>query len=126
MEDVTLLRAEALAVLGERQGAIDALNIVRAFRYNVDNVGATNSSYIPYSPERSGNLIDAIFNERNKEFMGEGYRWFDLVRYHKIVQKDPKFMNLINSGGIYWPIDQSLIDQNPELVPKLLLEITKH
>lgn len=116
LEDVTLLRAEALAVLGERQGAIDALNIVRAFRYNVDNVGATNSTYIPYSPERSGSLIDAIFNERNKEFMGEGYRWFDQVRYHKIVQKDPKFMALINSGGIYWPIAQSLIDQNPELV----------
>jgi hypothetical protein len=116
LEDVTLLRAEALAVLGEKQGAIDALNIVRSFRYNVDNIGAGSSSYIAYSEERSGKLIDAIFNERKKEFMGEGYRWFDQVRYNKIVQNDPKFMQLINSGGIFWPIEQSLIDQNPELV----------
>jgi len=116
LEDVTLLRAEALAVLGERQGAIDALNAVRTFRYNVDDAGAVINTYIPYSAERNGNLINAIFNERNKEFMGEGYRWYDLVRYHKIIQRDPKFMQLINSGGIYWPIAQSLLDQNPELV----------
>ncbi|WP_214225109.1 RagB/SusD family nutrient uptake outer membrane protein [Pedobacter sp. B4-66] len=116
LEDIALLRAEALAVLGEKQGAIEVLNVVRSFRYNVDNAGAVIGSYVPYSSERSGSLINAIFNERNKEFMGEGYRWFDLVRYNKIVQRDPKFTELINTGGIYWPVAQALIDQNPELV----------
>jgi len=115
LEDITLLRAEALAVLGEREGAIAALNAVRQLRYNVDNVGQLNedaSTYIPYSEARSGSLIEAIFNERQKELMGEGQRWYDLVRYHKIAQRNPKFMQLINSGGIYWPISRNIMDQN--------------
>lgn len=118
LEDVTLLRAEALAVLGERDGAIAALNTVRQLRYNVDNVGKTNenaSTYVPYSESRSGILIDAIFNERQKELMGEGHRWYDKVRYHKIVQKDPVFTQLISSGGIFWPISNKILAQNPLL-----------
>jgi len=117
LEDVTLLRAEALAVLGERQGAIDALNIIRQLRYNVDNVGKATegNTYQAYSEEKSGPLIDAIFRERQKELMGEGQRWYDQVRYNKIKQSDPKFMALINNGGIYWPISRSILAQNSKL-----------
>jgi hypothetical protein len=77
LEDVTLLRAEALAVLGERAGAIENLNRVRQLRYNVDGVGQafeSSTTYIAYSESRAGNLIDAIFRERQKEFMGEGHQ----------------------------------------------------
>lgn len=118
LEDVTLLRAEALAVLGERQGAINALNTVRQLRYNVNNVGKPNedrSSYVPYSPEGSGTLIDAIFKERQKELMGEGHHWYDQVRYNKIVQNNPVFIQLIKSGGIFWPVSRNLLIQNPLL-----------
>ena len=118
LEDVTLLRAEALAVLGEREGAIAALNTVRQLRYNVDNKGKINensATYVPYNEARSGTLIDAIFNERQKELMGEGQRWYDKVRYQKIVQKDPAFTRLINSGGIFWPISKNILAQNPLL-----------
>lgn len=117
LEDITLLRAEALAVLGERTGAIDALNVIRQLRYNVDSKGEATegNTYQPYSEARSGELIDAIFRERQKELMGEGQHWYDLVRYHKIKQKNPKFLELINTGGIYWPISRSVLAQNPQL-----------
>ncbi len=117
LEDITLLRAEALAVLGERTGAIDALNVIRQLRYNVDSKGEATegNTYQPYSEARSGELIDAIFRERQKELMGEGQHWYDLVRYHKIKQKNPKFLELINNGGIYWPISRSILAQNPQL-----------
>ena len=118
LEDITLLRAEALAVLGETSGAVTALNVVRQLRYNVDNVGKINenaSTYVPYSLEKSGPLIDAIFNERQKELMGEGHRWYDKVRLNRIKQTDPKFTELLNSGGIYWPISRQILAQNPLL-----------
>lgn len=104
LEDVALLRAEALAVLGEPQGAREMLNIIRELR-GLD----------PYDEAVNGNLIDAIFKERQRELMGEGHRWYDLVRYHKIRGLDPAFTNLIQSGGIYWPVSRKLLNQNNEL-----------
>ena len=60
-----------------------------------------------------GDLIDAIFKERRKELMGEGWRWFDLIRYNKIKQNDPAFLQLIAKGGIYWPVSKDILTQNP-------------
>ncbi|MVT12477.1 RagB/SusD family nutrient uptake outer membrane protein [Chitinophaga tropicalis] len=102
LENITLLQAEALAVIGQQQRAIDLLNTIRDLR-----------KIRRYDSAREGDLIDAIFRERRKELMGEGWRWFDLIRYHKIKQQDPAFMQLIASGGIYWPVAEEIIAQNP-------------
>jgi hypothetical protein len=115
-EDVTLLRAEAYAVLGETQLAINDLNAVRKWRYNVDQVGLRNADqndFVSYSATRNGPILDAIFKERQKEFMGEGYWWYDRVRYEKIKQNNPAFMQMISSGAIYWPIAKEILAQNP-------------
>lgn len=101
LEDMTLLRAEALAVLGDRNGSVELLNNIRE-----------NRGLPIYDETINGDLVDAIFLERRRELMGEGHRWYDLVRYHKIKNNDPKFVQLINEGGIYWPIAESLIRQN--------------
>lgn len=118
LEDVTLLRAEAYAVLGENTLATTDLNTIRQIRYNVDQQGLTNNSptdYVAYNPNVQGSLIEAIFKERQKEFMGEGDHFYDKVRYEKIKQNNPQFMQLINSGGIYWPISRDILAQNPLL-----------
>ncbi|GAA4105324.1 RagB/SusD family nutrient uptake outer membrane protein [Mucilaginibacter panaciglaebae] len=115
LEDVTLLRAEAYAVLGENTLATTDLNRIRQLRYNVDQQGLTNSSasdYVAYNPNVHGSLIEAIFKERQKEFMGEGDHWYDKIRYEKIKQNNPQFMQLINSGGIFWPISRDILAQN--------------
>jgi hypothetical protein len=116
LEDVTLLRAEAYAVLGETTLAIADLNAVRKLRYNVDQVGLTNSDandYLTYNAVRNGPVLEAVFKERQKELMGEGQRWYDKIRYEKIKQNNPQFMQLINQGGIYWPIAKDILAQNP-------------
>jgi hypothetical protein len=116
LEDVTLLRAEAYAVLGENALATTDLNTIRQIRYNVDQQGLTNSSatdYVVYDPNVQGSLIEAIFKERQREFMGEGHHWYDRVRYEKIKQNNPQFMALINSGGIFWPVSRDILAQNP-------------
>ncbi|GAA4891802.1 RagB/SusD family nutrient uptake outer membrane protein [Flaviramulus aquimarinus] len=68
--DVLLMAAEA----EEKSGGANAetyLNLVRARAY-----GNNSNDY----DSSEGSLEDAIFNERRKEFAGEGLRFFDLVR----------------------------------------------
>ncbi|GAA4913259.1 RagB/SusD family nutrient uptake outer membrane protein [Mucilaginibacter defluvii] len=102
LEDVVLLRAEALAVLGDNNGALVEVAQVLGRR-------GVNAIYA------NGEIIDLVFQERRRELMGEGHRWYDLIRYNKIKQNNPRFMQLINSQGIYWPISRKLISQNNQL-----------
>jgi hypothetical protein len=103
IEEITLLYAESLASIGSIAEATDALDIVR----NSRGIGL-------YSGASSG-LIDAIFAERRRELMGEGWRWYDQVRYNKLKKNDPKFLDLINRGGIYWPIDEEVLRNNVKI-----------
>ena len=104
LEDIVLLRAEALAVLQDEENATEHLNIIREMR-----------DLEPYDEGKNGSLIDAIFQERQRELIGEGHYWYDLVRYNKIKRNDTFFRQLIESGGIYWPISQELLSQNNQL-----------
>lgn len=117
LEEITLLRAEALAVLGQKDEALIALN------------RAANRREINFSHLTSPDLLATIFAERRRELMGEGWRWYDIVRYNRI--KNPTgvfetkngqsmtFKEFEQAGGIYWPVSQdvinanSLITQNP-------------
>lgn len=118
LEDITLLRAEALTVLGENARAIDDLNLIRQRRYTVDQMGLESPElWVRYNETLHGPLLDAIFKERRKEFMGEGMYWYDQIRYEKIKQRpNSRLLTLINNGGIYWPINREVLVQNPLLV----------
>ncbi|TCC99728.1 RagB/SusD family nutrient uptake outer membrane protein [Pedobacter hiemivivus] len=105
MEDIALLLAEAKAVLNDRPGAIVILNKIR-----------TKHGLPVYNPLVNGEAVDAVFSERRRELLGEGHRWYDLVRYKKIKNNDLEFNDLIQSGGIYWPINRNLLIQNPLLI----------
>lgn len=117
LEEITLLRAEALAVLGQTDQALSELNRATALRG------------ITFTPANTPNVIDAIFGERRRELMGEGWRWYDLVRFNRIKNSSATFTlkngdaltfkQLEAKGGIYWPVSEdvitanSLITQNP-------------
>ncbi len=104
LEDVVLLRAEALAVLGDRNGAISELFQVILRRLT------PGISVIDIDLNRDP--VDLVFEERHRELLGEGQRWFDLIRYNKIKQNNPTFLRLIDSKGIYWPVSRRLLSQN--------------
>lgn len=104
-EEVLLLRAEALAVLGKNSDALDILNGLRVNR----GLQQLTSVQVP-------DMIDAIFAERRRELIGEGWRWFDIIRYKKIKNNDPAFNALIQDGGIYWPVSSQNLSANPNLV----------
>lgn len=106
LEEIALLRAEALTVLGHESDAITLLNNMRSRR--------GLESFDPAEP--GSDLLKEIFEERRRELVGEGWRWYDLVRYHKIRREDPAFNDLIDRGGIYWPVARDVIKNNPKIV----------
>lgn len=105
LEEIRLLRAEALAVLGQTDRAIQELNAVK-------NNRGTN----PFFGGPGTDLLTEVFAERRRELLGEGWRWYDLIRFNRLKRNNPAFNTLLDQGGIYWPIAQEVLDRNPQLV----------
>ena len=82
MSDVMLQMAEAYAVLNNKTQALKYVNAIHRRWYCNDQTGEqpSASSTMGNAPW-SSNAEIAVLNERQIEFMGEGKRWYDLVRY---------------------------------------------
>jgi len=104
-EELFLLRAEARNALGRIEDAITDLNLVRAQR------GLQPLA----SPQSKEDLVNYILQERRRELMGEGWRWFDLVRMGKLKEYTNLTEQDINNGAAYWPISKSAVQQNSQL-----------
>lgn len=108
--DAVLLLAEAKNHLGEDPSA--QINQIRARAYGADYDPALHA-YSDGSFEENAN---AILEERLKEFIGEGKRWWDLRRagpefvYQEIENMDPSV-----SYKLELPITQSMLGNNPLL-----------
>lgn len=104
LEEITLLRAEILAALKQDAEAVRMLNVVKTAR-----------KISPYTDTSKEDLFTAIFQERRRELMGEGWRWYDLIRFNRLQKTDSKVVDLIEKDGIYWPIAQDVLSKNREL-----------
>lgn len=115
--EMYLIAAECYARLGQPQKAVDNLNILRAKRYK------TGTTY-QVSATTNTEALNLVLAERQKEFIGRGFRWFDQKR----LNLDPAFQKTYtrtfkgqtytlapNSDGYVFPINQNYIDLNPEL-----------
>lgn len=100
MSDMMLIKAEALAAIGETKEAMRYVNAIHRRWYCNDHATesnqpvedvmgsagsenktlATNKEYLGNAPKAKTVEI-AVMNERFLEFLGEGKRWYDLVRY---------------------------------------------
>ena len=109
LEDITLLRAEALCALNRSTEAVSYLNMVRT------NRGLREVSFKKDFGNNRESLIAEIFEERRRELMGEGWRWYDLVRRQKLMKDNETFLRLISSGGIYWPVSEDIITANSQI-----------
>lgn len=103
---IILLRAEALADLGQDPEAIKMLNLVR------DRAGAKL-----YTGSGGNALKDAVFFERERELIGEGHLWYDLIRTGRITDKniteDALTQDQFDKGAWTWPIADAAVSNNP-------------
>ena len=88
-----LLAAEAAVKLNKNAEAKDLVNVLRAragkqtFSQN-DNVAVSvDNTEAMLAATPATITIDYILDERSREFWGEGYRWYDLVRTQKWAER---------------------------------------
>ncbi len=106
--DVLLLLAEAKNNLGQDPSA--EINKVRERAYG------DNYSGHEYSNASKAVNTKAILDERYKEFVGEGKRWWDLVRAGDgIVFDEVASLNVSEAYKIYYSISESMIADDSEL-----------
>ncbi len=74
--DVMLMMAEAYAVLGEYKKCRDIVDAIQKRNMLDQQTGLSATS-----DNNKEKCIDLVMRERLIEFVGEGKRWFDLVRY---------------------------------------------
>ncbi|WP_300979330.1 RagB/SusD family nutrient uptake outer membrane protein [Flavobacterium sp.] len=117
--DILLTLAEASNELnGPSTEAYEAINKVRRRAFGKDI--NTADAVIDLAGLSASQLREAIYEERKKEFVQEGQRWFDLVRWGRLVTEVKKVAAkaAVSERNNLYPIPQSEIDINPEGLPQ--------
>lgn len=108
--DVILMLAETENELGNAGPAAGYLNMIRN-RAGLTNTAATSQTA----------LRDAIAQERRLELIGEGHRWFDLLRTGTAIQvmnqwfKDNNILTTIDQHNLLMPVPQSQVNTDPAI-----------
>lgn len=85
--------AEAEAYMGNEQAAKNAINTLRESRY----ISGASDAQITSSGSQ---LIKDIRDERKREMVGEGQRWFDLRRY-RVCKVQPEKISITHHFSVY-------------------------
>ncbi len=107
LADAILIRAEARLKQGNTAGAAADINIIRD---RAAWAGKETAMLITASDV----TLDMLLEERARELVGEGHRWFDLTRTNKLVELVKKHnvtAQSIKSHHIVRPIPQDQIDR---------------
>lgn len=140
LSDIMLMRAEALVQLNRSQTDLQSA---------MDMVNAT---YLRANPDLSGDSLQLqaystaidieklVLRERQRELMFEGKRWFDLMRLARrtdspgdllqyVAQKFSgdaglQYSKMSIMDALYFPILQSEIEANPNLIQNPFYELT--
>ncbi|UEG55184.1 RagB/SusD family nutrient uptake outer membrane protein [Mucilaginibacter daejeonensis] len=115
--EMLLIKAECQARAGNIANAMDAVNTLRKKRFKP-------AEYYDLTASTANAALHVVIDERGREFMGRGYRWFDQRR----LVKDAGFINTVTrrfkgvtytleptSNRYIFPIPDKYILQNPEL-----------
>lgn len=102
--DVILMQAEVKANLDKWQEALDLIRIV----LNRAGTGSRTAKLSDFASRDE--LIDYILDQKQFEQVGEGKRWFDLVRNHRVVKVMNPINGIDNENQELFPIHQSILN----------------
>jgi hypothetical protein len=117
LAETYLIAAEALIMQGKKQEALDYINTVRrraAYHesFTPEQLAAAEQAMTITDPDILD--IDFILDERTREMCGEGWRWFDLTRTNKLVERvrlhNPAGSPNIKDFHVLRPIPQTQLD----------------
>jgi len=126
LSDVMLMKAEALVQLGGNSNLKNALLLVNQ-TYLRSNTGKDSLNITNYGTQTA--MEDLVLRERQREFLFEGKRWYDLVRMARRDNSTDNlnmYVNNKSSGNsatlgalvldaMYMPIATSELQANPNL-----------
>lgn len=107
LSDMLLLKAEAENNLNNPSGAIDLINRIRTAR-GLPLVDNTITDKIT--------IRNMILNDRQFELMGEGQRYWDLVRNNVILEVMGSINGMNDSRKILWPVAQNVMNRNSKIL----------
>lgn len=115
--DVLLMKAEAFNELGQADSALQNLNKVRHRARNSFN-GTPPAGLLPdIILTQKDALRKAIMHERRVELAMEFHRYFDLMRWGKVVAEECLGEGFSYEKNRYQPIPQNEIDANNAINP---------
>lgn len=142
LTDVMLMKAEAMVQLIDENDTTETASVMRdsLLRGAFDIVNAVNTRS-NYSTVENGlayddycsksQMTNLVLDERNRELMFEGKRWFDLVRraerdgstsylIGQVTRKGSDNASVVQSklsrmDGLYWPYNKEELQVNPNL-----------
>jgi hypothetical protein len=103
LSDLILLKAEAENYLDHPGAALGLVNRVRTAR-GLPEVDTTLTDKTV--------IRDLILNERQFELIGEGHRYWDLVRNNVVLQVMEPINGMSDPQRILWPIAQNVLNRN--------------
>ncbi|MCY7352756.1 MAG: RagB/SusD family nutrient uptake outer membrane protein [Cytophagaceae bacterium] len=123
LAETYLIAAEALLMTGNKAEAATLVNVVRR---RAAKAGATSSettanrTAMEVTPDQLD--LDFMLDERARELLGEGNRWFDLVRTGKLLERVKKYNPFaaanIKPFHVLRPIPQEQIDRTEGGLPQ--------
>lgn len=133
LSDVVLIKAEALIMKGEENftNAFSLINIINKRARNYCETAKNDTLKFSDYGKSKDTMEKLLLQERNREFMFEGKRWFDLVR-KSMRDGNTKFLaeqatikqqenavaikiQLSDINAIFWPYSREELKKNPNL-----------
>lgn len=132
LTDVMLMRAESLVEIGGEDNLNEAFEIVSAIYNRANNLNEGDDKCLKAENYKDQPAMrQLVRDERHRELMFEGKRWYDLVRYalrdgqnddmiSLVIKKQEKNANKIriqlqSQDALFWPYAESELDLNPHL-----------
>lgn len=120
LPEIYLMKAEAIVESGGNLQEAFNLACISYDRANPE-AGTGSLSFTDYNSQDA--MLNFIFDERQREFMFEGKRYFDILR--RITRHRDQFRNLVNNylTGKYDNLDQSTVSSKLSSYDALFLPI---